>query len=812
MDCLFSVIYEVFPPGASNTNSSWVYLSFQALLNLIVFLQNLQFLWYSNMQIPYWADYETFWNVVSSPGLYKIIVSLGLIRELTFISMSIVIGILSIYMLFFGFKLLKKQISPTLCLVTRIGIEIVCNFCFIPIILIFLRIIFNSENISYREEYSEDADFGNFGKILAWIGVFVVSLLMIIYEGCNYDARPQVDESLSNSKIDSNPDLCIKFVQIVNCFLINFLSKSNQERLLIADVFMYGICSIITILKLPYYSNYFNFFKSFWQLNLSFLSLFFFIGFREQNAAVIIVLSITMQPVIAFITYSLIISRSKAIKSLRISSKNNFSTLELSLRPKLRTDTDEMVLKKLNNNYILSKDRRNRIITAYYCNDVLLNCSLALNKISTTSHQGLNIPLNYQIYKCKQILIKVNKEYSLSYKLNMYIKVLIKLREKDKDFCIHYYKFFSTILKKDPTLTELKDSALDIMMKCDYLKKFYIKSAAKFNSREFNEMYGTFLINIIGDTGKGQDILGHGWKISASQMNSFNSLIKDKLILKVSAELGSFGKICFMNKEFSLFFKHSIFDIDDFFISSLFPSVFLKYHEKRMLHFVDKSVNTVLYEGTLMYLLDSQSFIHECVVRAECVTFDGLTSFIFSISPLKKEREYALVTVDGQIYEHSNKLPELFGTNKSKICGCPIQDLVPDSCFEKFLQGSCDDCQVKNNQDEFMKVVFKKLNILNTVIYAVYFIDDTELVENDFFSVAEKECESFLTNDITTSKGIYDTENEGNKIKPVEIKSKMSSYSSAAPILSPKEANSLKKSFFLLNISKVILLILVLSI
>lgn len=812
MDFLFGILLEIYPSRPLSSKSSWIAVSINLLLSFFVYLQSLQFLWHSNMAIPNWTAYQNFWMLVSAPGIYRITDSLGLLREFAYVTLSTILCLICVLIILSVIKLKNKTTSPIFCLMARILFELVSNICFIPIFFLLLRICLNTKEEIYRDEFENSLDFGESGKILAGFGLALVGFLTLLFEGCHFEMRPQKDELFMFSKIDSKTDLCIKGAQIINCLLVNYLSKSNQEKILLANVIMNGLCAGMLIMKMPYYSKYFIVFRAFLQLSLALTSLFFLIGYREQNATVILVLYLIMQPLIAFLTYSLVEYRVKKIALKKVSAKKNFSTFELSIRPDLRTGSDKTMLKKLNENYIESKDRKNKIITAYYCNDILNDCSLGLNKISNVSHRGFNIPLNYQIFKCKKFLLKLNEEHSLIFRLDKYLKTLIEIKEKDKEICLDYFKFFAILLKKNQSIDNLKNSVFKLMSKLEILDEFYVNASVQFHhSKELKEMYGSFLSNIKGDSNQGQEILGYNWKITGSQMNNFNRVIKEKFLLMISAEPKTYGKVKFMNREFSLHFKYNHLPFDELSILSLFPTELCKYHEKILVQFADKSISTVLYDKTIMFLLDSHGYAHECIARAEFIVLEDSISLIISVDPLNKNREYAIITNEGKIIEHSKKLSRILNIKNKRVRGFFIQEFLPELSLDDTFGDHSDKNLIFYKK---YKVILKKLSILKTTFNILYFIDDFEsnADEAEFFSIGEKDNESVVDADEITVNLRYESEKFEEitrKLNLNEKNSKIGSQSSTAPSLNPQEINCFKKSIALMNISKVILLILV---
>ena len=89
-----------------------------------------------------------------------------------------------------------------------------------------------------------------------------------------------------------------------------------------------------------------------------------------------------MQIVLCIVSYSIMKYRISKINTDYQAYYNAFSNFELSIRKLLKSgELHEELITQMNKNFALYQDKLNIIIQTYYCSDLLLNNSLAYNKI-----------------------------------------------------------------------------------------------------------------------------------------------------------------------------------------------------------------------------------------------------------------------------------------------------------------------------------------------------------------------------------------------------------------------------------------------
>ena len=113
-----------------------------------------------------------------------------------------------------------------------------------------------------------------------------------------------------------------------------------------------------------------------------------------------------MQFFLLLLTYALIKYRISKINANSEACFNNFEDFELTIRNFLKTgELNEELILKMNKNFKIDKNPLNRVVLAYYCNDLLQNFMLAYNEVIRVNYSGFNIFINF-LFRKKQFLKK----------------------------------------------------------------------------------------------------------------------------------------------------------------------------------------------------------------------------------------------------------------------------------------------------------------------------------------------------------------------------------------------------------------------
>ena len=250
---------------------------------------------------------------------------------------------------------------------------------------------------------------------------------------------------------------------------------------------------------MPFYAEIFNFLKIFLNFDCVIILSSFWIGYLLNNAGIPFLVTMMMQIILLSVSYSINKYRISNIDTNYQAFNNKFEIFELYIRKFLHSgELEEDLIDQMNKNFNIYKDKLNIIIQTYYCNDVLLNQTLAYNKIIGIKYKGFNIFTNFQVYRCRKIIMSLCKgSEAEGIKLFQYFTDLEKLKLDDIDYCEKYSKFSQTIIEPDPNLSKLRELIDELVDTKTNLIKDYESILTNYpNSIEVNEMYGSLLTNI----------------------------------------------------------------------------------------------------------------------------------------------------------------------------------------------------------------------------------------------------------------------------------------------------------------------------
>ena len=284
-------------------------------------------------------------------------------------------------------------------------------------------------------------------------------IIAILYETCSFQINHSLPSLSISSKSTSKIDILIKILTLIVCSLYVSVITANYTVYLFILATIHGISIFQLFLNLPNYDFFMNFIKIAMHAECFITIVFFFISYLMKDANIVMVLVICIQPVMMILIYEIIKYRLTKLPSIQDLSTENFMIFELSTRAYLHSgELKESMVKVMNRNYKLSKNKCILVLEANYCNEVLNNPMLALIKISRVNHHGINFIDNYQVFKCKEILQEINSKISDGYKLHNYLLELQKNKKEDILLCEELLKLCERIIDKNSSLSLLKKS------------------------------------------------------------------------------------------------------------------------------------------------------------------------------------------------------------------------------------------------------------------------------------------------------------------------------------------------------------------
>ncbi|OMJ95623.1 hypothetical protein SteCoe_864 [Stentor coeruleus] len=819
------LVYEawlcVFAEKEQFTHSNHLIAVFIAFFELIILAQSSQFFWYPTLSISEWSTLKLFWESFNFASIDYAAVTNNLIRQ--FLLMEISLFSIAIISLFF-IALLKSQnkvIPYFIISVSKYSLIALCDLLFIPTNIFFLLIIkYSSGKYTSIAEYdvilsAENFNYGTFGQVFGVIILCLICILTLFYEACSCDIRPRKNNKRVFAKIQAKINVITKCLQLFNCCaFISFQMVYYRAYLLI--VFgMYFFVFCLYVYFTPYYWNYMNFLKALNNLDCAIISLSFFVGYVTDSAAVVLSMFLILQIPLIVICKEMLYYRMKKVIDFSVDFHRNFYIYEISLRKHLQDpNIKSKIMKKMNENFVWTKNNINLTIQAYYCFDVLKNPILGLNKISGLKISWFNIFEGFQIYKCKSLLTGKCLETSETLRLLYYFIDFEKSKSTDEKFCELYYKFLKEIMKQEPNFKILKTYVSKMMIKIRKLRMNYESILDKFPAApEVKEYYGSFLLYIANDTLLGQEFLkearDEGNFVSRQCFRTTLCAIQNRSYAVFSGEKKSLGKIIFYNKNLLNLLGYTNETIEGVYLDSLIPMNVKIAHKKYLKKYLNDTLTHEVFTGMTLFLMKNDGFLVECISNCEIVANGDSVSFLCMFDPVEaKNHEFAIIDIDGVIINHSKDFAKILAINRKILEG---------KLLKEFINFDMDDIEIGENfkvncLSTYAKLtgVVRRLQIKST-IFNVFYISDDE------FSDTKDPTYSQRYDTITDSRFEMRIKSATyEKVKTNQLtdgqscsRHSRSNYSASVTFLNGNEAQALAKAIKVLNIAKIVLIIII---
>ena len=559
---------------------------------------------------------------------------------------------------------------------------------FVPVTIVFTVLLKHSNNSSDFVEFSNNDSsntfqYGILGVLAAIFLLFLHLLIGIVYEGIHFQTRHAVSLIDLQAKSSARVEILIKLIIFTCCLMYVFMIQSYYiGYLLVLEGFDVIILANLVIF-LPFYNPFMNYLKGVLFAESFFINVFFIIANLMNEGTITFVLTVCMQPVIVVMTLFVFDYRISKIKPLNSSLTLDFNLFELSARPYLiNGELEEEILRIFNKNHTFAKNKNSLVLQADYCNDILNNPMLAAIKISRTSHFGLDLCSNFQVFRCKENLNKINSVLSEGFKLYNYLCKIKKVKKEDKNLCEELLKFVEKIVENRSSLSGHKQRINNISKQIKSLNSKYL-ALLSFSPDSITVlgMYGSLLSNILGKTEQGDLYENKKNRVNLSKSRKRKECsvnVEERgCVLIVSGNQKTIGKILYANSNMLVFLDTSQSIIEESYLSQFIPKPFDTFHDEFLLNFVINSTSHQALRRTRLFILNYHGFLVECYFNSECVGFEGSHYFISEIEPITtNKRELALIDLAGTIFCHSQNFPGLLGVKEKKIESLNICDVI----------------------------------------------------------------------------------------------------------------------------------------
>ena len=620
---------------------------------------------------------------------------------------------------------------------------ITCDLFFIPIsiiLLLFFKYSYGSSSVV--NEYSStisssQLNNGLLGALTAMIFLVFHLALTLAYKGFNFEIRHSYADKSFQAKSMPDVDLRIVFSDFLHCICFISFQQNHFLYYCFVNLIIFGYCSLSYLYYLPYYSGFMNCQKIFIYFDCFCISLFFITSNCFNDAAVVTILSIILQPVIFMLVKNAYFYRKAKIQEFKCYLESDLRLFELSARESLKADLNHSeLIEKMYTHYSNKKEKLIFVYQSNFCMDVLKNHHLALVKSSQTNYKGLSIFTNFQIFKCQKKFEEINIKTSSGLRLFLYLHDLNILLAKDKNLCNFFLKFIDQILTSQVDTSNLFKSvkiSADIIQSIRHKYESCLKKYP--NSQIMNEMYGSLLSKILVNQEKGEKHLLRSLTCArafSSNKESSIYLKKNLYYMVISGNVGETGKILYASNNLKALLGLNFDGEKFYYLAEFVPKPYSENHDSRLTRFIKNSLTNKLILDISLFLNNCDDFLTECFIYAECVGFESSVLFI-AILDLEKnfEREAALIDENWEIFSHTRRFAVLIGQNKTKINKNLLSDFIPIDVLEELKEKEIMIYSFQSNSEDTVVnvgLILQKKQVFSHIVFTLYVVDDRDIM------------------------------------------------------------------------------------
>ncbi|OMJ87905.1 hypothetical protein SteCoe_10318 [Stentor coeruleus] len=575
---------------------------------------------------------------------------------------------------------------------------------------------------------SENILLGYTGFIFSFIYIILLITLGYFKEGFAYEIRHSAGRNNLEAKAFPISEIQGKLNTTLMVILYVFLSGNTYTFYLVLIGISQMYITWVYVWFLPFYSDFTNFAYACCEFEATCFIGFFAIGLGLDNATIVIVMSIIMQPLIVLIVIGSIEYRKSKILLEKI-NENNVRNFELMCRKKLLQFKPSLkVVKFISKYYLKYNENIVLVFLAQYYSSKLGKSKQALIHISRISYRGKGIFDNFQIYKCQKFLEKMNYFSSEGLKFKVFIKKLEKIKNSELKLFDSIISLSDSFLNGNGSLEYLKKTFYTTHFLIKTIKKLYTKSLEKFPESELlTEMYGSLLI-MLGEVEKGKKFLNNSmfFHENNKKRHKLGSIFADKndSIMLVSGNSQDFGRIQYISRNMCNLLSIIPEEATSYYLNNFVPLAFHKNHYKSIENFLMNHAEGKLFQNFPLQLCDSYGFLVECRLNIDSIGYDSSVEFIVGINIIQGiNRECAMIKCNGDIIAHSRKLSEMLDINSIKIEEENIFGYFYNLDFEKVMIGEPVITETKEKHRKLLLFLQEK-RIGSTNIYILYLIFD----------------------------------------------------------------------------------------
>jgi hypothetical protein len=695
-DVFFQTLDAIFSPLSSDKPLINLQVLFAIFSETIVLGQTWRIMWAQNFHSSDWQHYEGIWQTISYASPDTIFAEINhlssfiliLLVELSFCTCLI------LWELFVTYS--RKQRTNAIRKLIVLLLAVNCELLFIPSAITFMLMI--KYSIIQNAQISEYANspptssilISNSSQTLGLIGLGLVLFLEALNIGFGFEMSHSRTASTINAKISPQTDFVRKTVQLVLAALYVIGSGNSYLTYLVVSTWLF--CGVIYwfIKELPYYLTEMNIIKVFFTGESLLISVSYIIGYLTNTSTATLLLFLCLQPACYIFSRSAIAKRTEKSATVNIESASDLE-FELFYRA-------DFINKQQIEDFFTIADNHHKkipsstigIFEAYYAGDILNEPMLGLIKALCIKTSALGIFTQFQLFKCKRSYVKSSKSCS-SFKtvyLNRFLLFLGRKEGKLNKYLNSISLEYSNHFNPD----NLKKFVIKINKTKCWICNRYEKILRNYSDHQIiNQMYGTFLRDVIGNSEMAQEFLIKGKFNNIGQGRGTISLNGiDAFSMILDADSKNFGKIICAGQQICQLLE--IKDINELTHDFLefFPKSIRKSVKETLTKGFALSETTTFFADTEFPLMSANGHLTECNISIECIGFKHEVFYILWIQPLEKLRATLLINNDGIIEAHNEELNKYSQRTLGSFLGQTVDQALKLRNFSgEMLQENC---------------------------------------------------------------------------------------------------------------------------
>ncbi|CAG9315739.1 unnamed protein product [Blepharisma stoltei] len=748
----------------------------EVIISVIISLQLIFFAWFPSMGISGWNSCSGLWIIAGYFNFDSICGNNGWINYCFYGTISAILLCLGCLILIAFFQYFKHDIPILIVNFTRWIVSGLTTILFIPSnSILFVVFKYSTFDIGVITEYtgnasSDSINYGAFGAFLSILFVILLMSIAIINEILTSDIKHHTASRNIRSKASSSLIIHGYYLSALSvfCYTIVGVDLIFEFRLVL---FLHMVAIFINIYKnLPCYNYIGNVMHGCKLLSVAWVMIVFDFGTLLDDALMITILNIILQPVILTCTALLIRSRALSFKTKEIQVLNQYD-FELKMRHILGNKSYENKIDIVHqfsfyqNNYSFSFDRLFIVWQTNYCFHIVKDESLARVKLSKIKEYSWSLEGEIQEWRIYQDFDKNKNSTPQELKFLEYLLDLNKIKIRDERLCYILFGTVNEITSRSSNVNALYKKISILSDSINDLDSLYKKITTNCKHAYAYELYASFLQTIMQNSDQAN--LMRRRKETVKSIDPFLDEEKrlamydeDNGMILISLNSESFGSIFYINEKAAKLLETTITDGLEAYLSDFIPEPFNINHNERIKKFLKNCDNVNIGLPMDFFLMSRKGYLVECNMFARLAAFKDSIYILLSLRPKKFHREMAFISEEGFIYNHTQEFAVHLGYNLSSVKGQFLSNLIPHLDLSSIPPFKIISVILKKKE---IFLVYSARQWRNSKFFEILLIEDDEEINLWKSGYHPEKCDSDSQD--TSSEEMENYKNEHNTLR-----------------------------------------------